>query len=196
VRRRGRPQSFGRPAFHVICLVASATAALLCDRAAHADPQASLGLTLGGAFEAQGPGPSSAVHLGGRADVLFLRGRERDMAVGPYVDVAAAAFHDFDLGGGGEWLVPVTEDLPLVLSAGVFARNGQSRQWAPGAEGTLFFGSRSYNFHSWYGLAVGGFVQGRWLPSSPETVDLAAGVQVDAELLLLPFLFAYTAITH
>jgi hypothetical protein len=50
---------------------------------ARADPQASLGLTLGGAFEAEGPGPSPLVHLGGRADVLLLRSRERDMALGP-----------------------------------------------------------------------------------------------------------------
>jgi hypothetical protein len=92
--------------------------------------------------------------------------------------------------------VPVTEDLPLVFSGGVLARNGSGRQWSPGAEGTLFFGSRSYNFHSWYGLAAGAFVQARWLPSSPETVDVVAGVQIDGELLLMPFLFVYTAVTH
>jgi hypothetical protein len=118
------------------------------------------------------------------------------MAVGPYVDVASAGFHDLDAGAGAEWLVPVTEDLPVVASAGVFARNGTGRAWAPGMEGTLFFGSRSYNFHSWYGLAVGVFAQTRWVPASPSTLDIVGGVQLDAQLLLMPFLFVYTALTH
>jgi hypothetical protein len=134
--------------------------------------------------------------VGGRADVLLLRAAERDMALGPYLDVATTEFHDVDVGGGVEWLVPLTEEVPVVASAGVFARNGQGRSWAPGAEGTLFVGSRSYNFHSWYGLAVGFFAQGRWVPVSPATFDLVAGVQIDAEILAMPFLLLYTAITH
>jgi hypothetical protein len=118
------------------------------------------------------------------------------MGVGPYVDIATNAFHDWDVGGGVEWLLPITEDVPVVASAGVLARNGAGRSWAPGAEGTIFVGSRSYNFHSWYGLAVGFFAQGRWVPESPATFDVVGGVQIDAELLAMPFLFLYTALTH
>jgi hypothetical protein len=169
-------------------------------RRAHADPQASAGLTLGAAFPGVvGPSESATVHLGGRADVLFLRSRERDMALGPYVDVATAGFRNVDAGGGAEWLLPLTEDVPVVLSAGGFVRNGSGRgwgSWAPGLEGTLFCGSRSLNFHSWYGLAIGGFVQTRWVPESPATLDVVAGVQLDAALLVMPFLFVYTALTH
>jgi hypothetical protein len=171
--------------------------ALTPARRGSADPQASAGLTLGAAFPGVvGPSESATVHLGGRADVLFLRSRERDMALGPYVDVATAGFRNADAGGGAEWLLPVTEDVPVVLSTGAFARSGGGRSWAPGLEGTLFCGSRSYNFHSWYGLAVGLFVQTRWLPESPATLDVVAGVQLDAALLVMPFLFAYTALTH
>jgi hypothetical protein len=185
-------------------------------RPAAADPQASLGLTLGGAFDSVvGPPPQSAapgpaqngnpsgvpssgtvLHLGARADVLLLRARERDMAVGPYLDVATAGFHDVDAGGGGEWLLPLTEDFSVLGAGGGFLRSGAGRDWAPGAEGTLFFGSRSYNFHSWYGLAVGAFVQSRWVPATPATLDIVAGVQLDVALLAMPFLYVYTAATH
>jgi hypothetical protein len=163
-----------------------------------ADPQASVGLTIGGAVEdVVGPTPASgAFHLGGRGSILFLRNRGADMAIGPYVDVATASFHNVDLGGGAEWLLPVRDDLPLVLSAGAFWRNGDGRSWTPGMEGTIFFGSRSYNFHSWYGMAAGLFAQSRWIPSSPSTVDLVFGVQIDGELLALPVLFVWEAIRH
>jgi hypothetical protein len=171
-------------------------ASVFATAGAHADPQASLGLTVGvEAEDAVGPTPlRGALHLGGRASVLFLRSRGADMAIGPYVDAATAGFHDADLGGGAEWLIPVRDDLPLVLSSGAFARNGDGRSWTPGLESTVFFGSRSYNFHSWYGLAAGLFVQSRWLPSSPATLDLVFGLQIDGELLALPAVFLFEAL--
>jgi hypothetical protein len=191
VRKRARDASL-----RALSLLAASLLSLLA-RTAVAEPQASAGVTVGAAFPGVvGPRSPVGLHLGGRADVLLLRASERDMAVGPYVDVATTEFHDVDFGGGAEWLVPLTEDVPLVLAAGVFARNGGGRSWSPGAEGTLFVGSRSYNFHSWYGLAVGFFAQGRWVPESPATFDAVAGVQIDAEILAMPFLFLYTAITH
>ncbi len=136
----------------------------------------------------------ASLHLGARGDVLFLRRHNGEMALGPYVDGATAGFRDVDLGGGLEWLLPLTSDVPLVLSAGGLARDGDGRQWAPGVEGTLFMGSRSFNFHSWYGLAAGAFVQTRWIPASPSTVDVVVGVQLDLELLALPALFVWDAL--
>ena len=61
-------------------------------------------------------------HPGARGSILFLRNRGTDMDIGPYLDVATASFHNVDLGGGAEWLIPVRDDLPLVLSAGAFWR--------------------------------------------------------------------------
>jgi hypothetical protein len=166
-------------------------------RPAHADPQASVGLTGGASFGGViGPVSQTTLHLGGRADVLFLRQRERDMAVGPYVDVGTRGFHDVDVGGGGEWLIPLTEDVPIVASAGMFARSGSGGAWSPGIETTLFCGSRSYNFHSWYGLAAGVFVQSRWVPTSPASLDIVAGVQLDLALIAMPFILAYEAVAH
>ncbi len=177
-------------------LLASCASVLFPGSRAAAAPQASLGLTVGGIVEnAAGPGGTAgALHLGGRADALFLRARGSDMAVGPYLDVATSSFRDTDLGGGAEWLLPVRDDLPLVLSAGAFARNGEGHTWVPGLDATVFFGSRSYNFHSWYGLAVGLFAQSRWLPAGPGTMDLVFGVQLDAELLAMPALLVLGAV--
>jgi hypothetical protein len=167
-------------------------------RPARADPQASLGMTVGGAIErAVGPwAATGAFHMGARADVLLFRSRPGQMALGPYADLATAGFDDVDVGGGAEWLLPITDDMPLVVGAGALARNGEGRSWAPGGEATLFFGSRSYNFESWYGLAAGAFAQARWVPTAPATLDVVVGVQIDAQLLALPILFAYEAVAH
>jgi hypothetical protein len=174
-------------------------AAFVVAATAAADPQANLGLTMGGVLQnAFGPGSSSgAFHFGGRADVLFLRDRGNQMAIGPYLDAATASLHDFDAGGGVEWLLPVRDDLPIVLSAGALCRNGEGRSWAPGVEGTIFFGSRSYNFHSWYELAFGVFAQTRWIPSSAGMVgvaDMVFGVQWDAEFIAMPSILILSAL--
>jgi hypothetical protein len=162
-------------------------AAALCAPDALAAPQASLGMTFGGVVEDVTSNPArGAVHWGGRADALFLRTRGSDMAVGPYLDVATSSFHDVDAGGGVAWLLPLRDDLPFVISVGGLTRNGEGRSWAPGLEGTIFWGSRSYNYHSWYGLAAGLFAQTRYLPGAPAQADLVLGIQVDGELLLMP----------
>jgi hypothetical protein len=176
-------------------------AVLLAPAIARAEPQANLGLTAGGVVQnAFGPGSSSgAFHFGGRADVLFLRERGNQMAIGPYLDAATASLHDFDAGGGVEWLLPVRDDLPIVLSAGALLRNGEGKSWAPGLEGTVFFGSRSYNFHSWYGLAFGVFAQTRWIPPSagtPGVADMVFGVQWDAEFIAMPSMLIISALRN
>src|ERR1700722_10459337 len=100
-------------------------------RSAPAGPRARGGLRGGAAFQdVAGPGNVGvSLQLGGRADVLFLRSHNGQMALGPYVDGATAGFHDLDLGGGLEWLLPLTSDVPLVLSAGGLARDGDGRTW-------------------------------------------------------------------
>ncbi len=167
-------------------------------RKAAADPQASIGLTGGANVQdvAGPPGPNTTAELGARGDVLFLRDRNGQMALGPYLDVATPWFHGVDVGAGGSWLLPLTSEIPAILSAGGFLRDGSGRSWAPGVEGNVFVGSRSFNFHSWYGLAVGLFGQTRWVPASPSTLDVVVGVQLDTELLVLPVLLAWGAIAH
>lgn len=169
-------------------------AALVSGGAASARPQAAGGLTTGVALtDLREEGPRVAYHLGARFDLLFLREHPRDMAVGPYLDVATAAFDTFETGGGLEWLIP-TGATALVLSGGGFGRTS-SYGWEPGVAGTVFWGSRSYNYHSTYALGVGLFAQGRYGLGDGHQADAIFGVQLDLAYLALPFIFAYEAIT-
>jgi hypothetical protein len=173
---------------------ALAVALALLPARANATPQVGAGLTTGAAITdiRAGNGPRLAYHLGGRFDVLLLRDRAGAMALGPYVDVATAAFDTFESGGGLEWLIPAA-DTAFILSGGGFARTSRFG-WEPGATGTLFWGSRSFNYHSTYSLGIGLFLQGRYGFGDGHQADAIVGVQVDLEYLALPFLFAYEAI--
>jgi hypothetical protein len=117
------------------------------------------------------------------------------MAIGPYVDVASAAFDTFESGGGFAWLVP-TGDTAFVFSAGGFARTSRFG-WEPGATATIFWGSRSYNYHSSYAVGAGLFGQGRYgLSGDGQQADAILGVQIDLEYFALPWVLAYEAVTR
>jgi len=167
---------------------------LLVSGTAVAAPQLGAGLTTGAGLTdlRTSSGPRLAYHLGGRFDVLFLRERAGAMALGPYVDVATAAFDTFETGGGLEWLVPAG-DTAFVLSGGGFARTSRFG-WEPGVATTLFWGSRSFNYHGVYSLGVGLFAQGRYGLGDGKQADAILGVQVDLAYLALPFIFVFEAI--
>jgi len=173
-------------------------AALAClgaaPKTAFADPQWNAGLTTGAALTDMraSNGPRLAYHLGGRFDVLLLRDRAGTMALGPYVDVATAAFDTFEGGGGVSWLVPAG-DTAFIFSGGGLARTSRFG-WEPGVAGTIFWGSRSFNYHSSYSLCVGLFAQGRYGFGDGKQTDAILGAQIDLEYLALPFLFAYEAV--
>jgi hypothetical protein len=61
---------------------------------------------------------------------------------------------------------------------------------------TIFLGSRSYNFSSWYGLGAGFFIQGRYGLGDARQVDILGGVQVDLSFFAYPFVLAYEALRH
>lgn len=160
-----------------------------------ARPQANVGLTLGAAELGHRGDPFEKLRftLGGRADVLFLRERNADWGFGPYGEVLTTSFDDLQLGAGLSTLVPVHDYLPIVVSGGAYGRHGELG-WEPGVSASLFWGSRSYNYHASYGLAAGLLLQGRYgLGDSRETALILAG-QVDLALIGLPFLLAYEAI--
>ena len=73
---------------------------------------------------------------------------------------------------------------------------GDSAEVSPGAEGTVFWGSRSYNFHSWYGFALGIFAQARWVPSPPAAGDFILGVQIDGEFIAMPSILIFSALRN
>lgn len=179
-------------------LVPTVLGALLTFAAAPAEaaPQLGAELTTGVALTdlRAANAPRVAYHLGARFDVLFLRDRAETMGLGPYVEVATAAFDTLESGGGLSWLLPI-DDTALILSAGAFARTSRFG-WEPGAAGTVFWGSRSYNYHGLYAVGLGLFLQGRYGLGEGRQADAVGGVQVDLAYLALPFLLAYEAVAR
>lgn len=169
---------------------------VLAPSIASADAQVNAGLTVGGGVAEMRDRPHAAFHLGLHGDVLFLRNRNSDMAIGPYVEASTYGFATAELGGGVSWLVPVSSSLPFIFSAGTFARNEHADGWEPGAAATIFFGSRSYNFHSTYGLMAGLFLQGRVGLANSRQADLLLGAHIDLSLLAWPWVYAFQAITR
>lgn len=160
---------------------------------ATATPQLGAEATTGVALtDLRANGPRVAYHLGARFDALFLRGGPRGMGLGPYVDVATAAFDTLETGAGLEWLVPL-EATAFIFSSGAFTRRS-SLGWEPGAAGTIFWGSRSFNYHSIYALGVGLFAQSRYGLGDGHQADVIGGVQLDLEYLALPFVLAFEAV--
>ena len=65
----------------------------------------------------------------------------------------------------------------------------------PGGEATIYWGSRSYNYHSSYAISAGLFAQGRYgFGGEGRQADAVFGVQIDLEYFVLPFALAYQAI--
>lgn len=160
---------------------------------ASADPQASVGLTVGGAGRGYGKDLfyEPAFHLGLRADTMFGRNSGRDFGVGPYVELMTHAFDELQFGGGAALLLPAFDSLPFVVSAGAYGRYNPLLELEPGIASSLFFGSRSYNFTAPYGMALGLLLQARvGLGDSRETSFVFA-IQVDTGFAALPFLLAF-----
>jgi hypothetical protein len=132
----------------------------------------------------------AAFHMGVRGELLFFRKRDGEWAFGPYVEVLTRNFDALEMGGGLSLLMPVTELFPLVLSAGPHVRATEKLGWEPGVATTLFFGSRSFNYHSVYGMAVGLFAQGRF---GATQADVLGGLQIDFEIFALPVLYLVNA---
>ena len=177
----------------VICIGPALAAA---DDGAPPPVQIAAGLTLGAGGANLRTDPIPAFHLGARADALFFRKSDRGMALGPYVEVLTVAFETFEAGGGLSWLLPLGEHFPLVLSAGAHARGywgSNVSGWEPGVHASLFFGSRSLNFSSLYGLAGGLYVEGRWGLGDGHQADLLFGAVLDFELLAMPFILLVNA---
>jgi hypothetical protein len=164
---------------------------------AEASPQLSAGATIGAA----GKGDrsqlwrSTGLTLGLRSELLLGRAREGDFGLGPYAEVlTTSGFSDLQLGAGLTLLLPVHSDLPLLVSAGGYLGASEAWGWEPGLAGELFWGSHSYNYHSFYALDAGLFVAGRYALGASQDVTLLVGARVDLELIALPFLLLWGAL--
>lgn len=176
--------------FAVVSVFASSVAN---EREAYAEPQVSIGV-MGGAVmsEIRGPDlkasfPHFGALLGIRGDVLLGRSNGRSFGVGPFVDVSTARFDDIQLTGGVSALLPLFSALPIVLSGGLLARSsarGLESAWMT----EIFFGSRSYNFHSIYNMTNGIFFSYRSGIGGSAQGDMILGLRIDGEIIALPFL--------
>lgn len=134
---------------------------------------------------------SDIVFCGGLGfDVIFGRQRARDLGAGPYLSLGTAAFDDLRFAGGGRVLLPVIEDFPIVISAGGLVTDSGT----PGFDASVFFGLRSYNFHSSYNFAAGLVAGAQRTFGDGATTVLSLGVQVDALVIAAPFMFAWSAL--
>lgn len=172
-------------------LAAAAIAGLTacCSSSARAEPQGNASLTLGGAgVGSEGEFWDHAeFHLGLRGDVLFGRDESDDFGVGPYAELGTFAFDELQFGGGASLLLPVHDSLPLVASFGGFARIGDDDFGVePGIAGALFWGSRSYNFHASYVMALGLLVGYRATFGESRESALMVAAQLDLGLLGIP----------
>lgn len=189
-RRKSRTSPWGRMA-----LLVPITMLVTFPRAAHADPQATVGLTVGAA----GIGVERAIwdktvfHLGLRGDVLFGRDSTHDFGFGPYVEVMTHAFDEAQFGGGLSTLFPITESLPIVLSVGGYGRIAWSGL-EPGITGQLFWGSRSYNFHANYVMAAGLLAEMRYGLGASRETSIVVGAQLDLAAMSLPFVLLINAV--
>lgn len=174
--------------------------ALLIQAPAQADPQGTAALTIGvaGVGENRELWDDTVFHLGVHGDVLFGRSSNADFGIGPYLEVATHAFDEIQFGGGISALLPVLDYLPIVLSTGAYGRYGpigdDEYGLEPGLAFQLFWGTRSYNFHSSYVMAAGLMGQFRLgLGESKETA-FVIGAELDFVAMSLPFLFIINAL--
>jgi hypothetical protein len=165
----------------------------LTSSVAAAEPQWNVSVLAGAAGEGRDREvwQNTAFYGGLRGDILLGRERNADAGAGPYAEIATAAFDALRMGGGAELLIPVSAYFPLIPSVGGYARYDETG-FEPGVSARLFFGSRSYNFHSSYGMA-GGLLVGidYGLGESRELVVIIAA-QLDGLVLSLPFVAGYT----
>lgn len=161
-------------------------------RSAWAEPQANVGLTLGAAGVSARPSwwDETRLHLGLHGDVLLGRKGNHDLGVGPFGEVMTS-FQDLQAGTGLSVLLPIHPYLPAVVSGGAYGRRTGSFGWEPGVSAQLFWGSRSFNYDSWYVMAGGIRLEMRQGLGDSKERSVIVAAHLDGEVILLPFLLAY-----
>lgn len=177
-------------AFAAALVVAPATAA--------AYTQWSAAVTLGGGGrllpDARREG---LVAAGLRADVLFGARDPVAPRVGPFVSAWSEDFDTLYVAAGVSVLAPVSSTTPLVFSlGGTWAALDDAESAPPvGVLGRVWWGSRSVNLHASYGMAVGLWIETRWMPAS-NSVDVLAGLDADIAFLSIPAVLLWNWLTH
>lgn len=177
-------------------LAATLTTALTSVGVVRADPQGTVGITVGAAGRGYGDDYFSepAFELGVRGDVLFGRSGPSDFGFGPYLELVTLGFDELQLGGGPALLLPVIDSAPIVISAGPYARFEPLWGTEPGIASSIFWGSRSYNYSSGYVMALGVIADARVGLGSSRESSFVIGLQLDTAFLASPLIYVIDAI--
>ena len=162
---------------------------LLAPARALATPQFTSALGVGGgARTTSAQGFVGVFSMALRADVLFGARTPYAARVGPFVSLRSDAFEDLTAAAGVSVQVPVSEAFPIVVSLGG-AVDFTASPARPAVLARLWWGTRSYNYHSPYGLAIGVWVEARRFFDDAQTTDVVGGVDIDLEVFALPIAF-------
>ncbi len=160
---------------------------LLVSPGVAAYPQWNLGLTLGGGARlAPVDAREVLITAAVRTDATFGARTPYAWRAGFFGWVGTTDFVTLDVAAGGVLQMPVSASFPLMLSAGVIA-DVVPEPGRVGVLGRLWWGTRSLNYHSSYGMAAGLWVEGRYRPGDG-SADVLAGVDLDLRVLALPFI--------
>lgn len=119
------------------------------------------------------------VGLGVRADVMYGAPKPRAFRLGPALELRTVDFKSLEAAAGGGILIPLPGDCPIGLYGliGAAARKG-----APDGMvgiGTVTWGFRGYNYHSWYSYGLNLFFSGRKQIGDEYLVEFTGGVEID-----------------
>jgi len=138
---------------------------------------------------------TTKLDLGLRFESVFFRESPRDFGIGPYFEARTAWFAHGDYGGGLVAVLPIDMTFPIWIGGGGFARRDEG-EWAPGANGFIAWGSRSYNHHSSYAMAYGLIFDTRWHGGTMPGVDFVVAASIDLEGLAIPFIYLVSLLRH
>ena len=126
-----------------------------------------------------------------RTEILFGRPGDEHFRVGPAFDLRFQRFDSAEIAAGLAVLVPIARGYPLVLTAAAgYATRAQPQTDGGFFMGTVAWGYRSYNFHSFYGLGLQLYVSTRVHLEDRSHYEITAGIEIDlATLFVIPAMF-------
>ena len=153
---------------------------------ARADAQASLRNFLDLGQRKTSGDDEFVVGLGYRGDVMFGAPRPRAFRMGPAFELRTTEFRTAEGALGAGVLIPLPGDLPIGLTGllGAAVRKGDQPDGLVGI-GTVTWGYRGYNYHSWYGYGLNLFFSGRKHLGDETLVELTGGIEVDVAFTTL-----------
>lgn len=125
-----------------------------------------------------------------RTEVLFGKAGDEHFRLGPALDLRFQRFDSAELAGGLAVLFPIARGYPIVLTAAAgYAVRAQPETDGGFLLGTLAWGYRSYNFHSFYGLGLQLYVSTRVHMDDFSRYEITAGIEIDLAAMAIPVMF-------